>query len=157
MIVGITGAICSGKHAFAQYLVQTHGFEAISVMEIFKIRLRKQRKDALKKIEAQRQKAAKKKLEKAKTEPAAQIEKCTQEESKEESKEEEENETSQVSDRDLGIEEGDNTFCYAYYQAEYKSLRQAIIKEVFRDLTGKWGRNFVVYPLSPCDDIQLML
>ena len=93
MIVGITGAICSGKHAFAQYLVQTHGFEAISVMEIFKIRLRKQRKDALKQREAQRIKAIKK-LAKSKSEPAAQIERCTQEESKEESKDEEENEVS---------------------------------------------------------------
>lgn len=27
---------------------------------------------------------------------------------------------------------------------------------MFRDLTGKWTRHFVVYPLSPCDDIQLM-
>lgn len=35
-------------------------------------------------------------------------------------------------------------------------MRQAIIKEVFRDLTGKWNRHFVVYPLSPLDDIKLM-
>ena len=52
---------------------------------------------------------------------------------------------------------GDQNFCHAYYQSEYKELRQKIIKEVFRDLTGKWTRHFVVYPLSPCDDIQLML
>ncbi len=49
MIVGITGAICSGKQALALYLVQTHGFEAINVMEIFKIRLRKLRADRRKK------------------------------------------------------------------------------------------------------------
>jgi len=41
--------------------------------------------------------------------------------------------------------------------SEYKDLRQDIIKEVFRDLTGKWNRHFVVYPVSPCDDINLML
>ena len=39
MIVGITGAICSGKSIFTLYLTQTHGFEAINVMEIFKLRL----------------------------------------------------------------------------------------------------------------------
>lgn len=39
MIVGITGAICSGKETLTTYLVQTHGFEAINVMEIFKLRL----------------------------------------------------------------------------------------------------------------------
>ena len=44
MIVGITGAICSGKYSMAFYLTQTHGFEAINVMEIFKLRLMKQRK-----------------------------------------------------------------------------------------------------------------
>ena len=60
-------------------------------------------------------------------------------------------------DAELGIELGNKSFCYAYYQKEFKSLREAMIKEVFRDLTSKWGRNFVVYPLSPCDDIQLML
>ena len=40
MIVGITGAICSGKYEMAVYLMQRHGFEAINVMEIFKHRLR---------------------------------------------------------------------------------------------------------------------
>ena len=39
MIVGITGAICSGKAALALYLAQTHGFDAVNVMEIFKLRL----------------------------------------------------------------------------------------------------------------------
>ena len=39
MIVGITGAICAGKASLALYLAQTHGFEAINVMEIFKLRL----------------------------------------------------------------------------------------------------------------------
>jgi hypothetical protein len=40
---------------------------------------------------------------------------------------------------------------------KHKELRNQIIKEVFRDLTGKWDRNFVVYPLSASEDIQLML
>ena len=61
------------------------------------------------------------------------------------------------SDVELGLEQGDKNFCFAYYQAEYKTLRQEIIREVFRDLTGKWNRHFVVYPLSPCDDIKLLL
>ena len=46
MIVGVTGAICCGKYSMALYLMQTHGFEAINVMEIFKLRLMKQRKNA---------------------------------------------------------------------------------------------------------------
>jgi len=60
MIVGITGAICSGKQALAFYLAQTHGFEAINVMEIFKIRLVKQRADRRKKRDASLTTAAKK-------------------------------------------------------------------------------------------------
>ena len=63
MIVGITGAICSGKYAFAIYLAQTHGFEAINVMEIFKMRLKKQRKEARLKRVAQKKIVAKNKSE----------------------------------------------------------------------------------------------
>ena len=72
----------------------------------------------------------------------------------EESKEEliEDSEDLEATDRELGLD-GTKTFCYAYYNKEYKQLRQEIIKETFRDMTGKWNRNFVVYPLSPCDDI----
>ena len=40
---------------------------------------------------------------------------------------------------------------------EFKEIREKIIKEVFRDLTSKWDRHFVIYPLSPCDNIKLML
>ena len=58
MIVGITGAICSGKSAFALYLAQTHGFEAINVMEMFKLHLIKQRKEARKKRDARMNKRA---------------------------------------------------------------------------------------------------
>ena len=52
MIVGITGAICSGKAALAQYLIQTHGFEAIDIMEFFKLRLQKKRREARSRREA---------------------------------------------------------------------------------------------------------
>lgn len=40
---------------------------------------------------------------------------------------------------------------------KYRELRGAIIKEVFRELTGKWDRNFVIYPISSYEDIQLMM
>ena len=46
MIIGITGAICVGKTEFARYLIQTYGFEAINVLEIFKLRFRKEYKEA---------------------------------------------------------------------------------------------------------------
>lgn len=39
---------------------------------------------------------------------------------------------------------------------EFKEIREKIIREVFRDLTSKWDRHFVIYPLSPCDNIALM-
>ena len=57
MIVGITGAICSGKAALALYLVQTHGFEAINIQEIFKLRLSKRRREHRERIEAAKQRA----------------------------------------------------------------------------------------------------
>jgi len=41
--------------------------------------------------------------------------------------------------------------------AKYRELREEIIKEVFRELTGKWDRNFVIYPISSYEDIQLMM
>ena len=62
-----------------------------------------------------------------------------------------------MSDADLGILDNNDHFCKAYFMPEFKDLRQNIIREVFRDLTGKWDRNFVIYPLSPCDNFQLML
>ena len=42
MIIGITGAICAGKRAFAEYLVQTYGFEFVDLLELFKIELARQ-------------------------------------------------------------------------------------------------------------------
>ena len=42
MIIGITGAICSGKRAFAEYLVKTYGFEFVDLLELFRIELAKQ-------------------------------------------------------------------------------------------------------------------
>lgn len=41
-----------------------------------------------------------------------------------------------------------DAFCCAYYQVKYKELRLEVIRETFRDLTGKWDRNFVIYPIS---------
>ena len=142
MIVGITGAICAGKAELAMYLVQTHGFEAINVLDIFKIRLAKLRLEARARREARKANGP------------------TSEERKEEEEptdKEDEHLHLDKSDHELGIEMGHQNFCYAYYSAAYKSLRKEIIREIFRDLTGKWNRHFVVYPLSPQDDIQLML
>ena len=161
MIVGITGVICTGKQAMSQHLTQTHGFEAINVMEIFKLRLIKQRREArsrrdarVARIEKAREKAKNKQLTPEKDGSS------DQSAPEEESKHEEAIEDSQldVDDRELGLVPGDGgVFCHAYFMADYSQLRKIIIKEVFRDLTSKWNRHFVVYPLSPCDDIQLML
>ena len=41
MIIGITGAICSGKGAFAEYLKEKYGFEIVDLLERFKVRLQK--------------------------------------------------------------------------------------------------------------------
>jgi len=51
MIIGITGALCSGKQTLVKYLVQTYNFEAVNLLEIFKARLqqiRAERRRALK-------------------------------------------------------------------------------------------------------------
>ena len=122
-------------------------------MEIFKLRLMSKRDKARLAREAKRINS---------TRPCSQLEldSASPNEEPEESKEEvieSEDDILQKTDRELGLEPDDKNFCYAYYKSEYKQLRQEIIKEVFRDLTGKWNRHFVVYPLSPCDDIQLML
>lgn len=42
MIIGITGAICAGKRAFAEYLAEKYGFELVNLLELFKIELAKQ-------------------------------------------------------------------------------------------------------------------
>jgi len=115
MIVGITGAICAGKTPLAMYLVQTYGFEAVNLLDIFRSRVKQQL------------------AKKEKTEEAIEASQQTEEQ----------------------IENSD--FCQAYYKRKYQELRKQIIKEVFRDLTGKWDRHFVVYPLSAAEDIQLML
>ena len=36
MIIGITGSICSGKKAFAEYLKNKHDFKIINLVELFK-------------------------------------------------------------------------------------------------------------------------
>ena len=119
-------------------------------MEIFKLRLIKQRKAA-----RSRRDAINSANKSAESGPTAHAEETKEEEEAIECKSEDHQ--LDVSDADLGLETGTVNFCYAYYQAEYKELRQAIIRETFRDLTGKWNRNFVVFPLSPCDDINLLL
>jgi len=40
MIIGLTGAICSGKEQFAQYLKKKYGFEIVNLMIIFKLVLK---------------------------------------------------------------------------------------------------------------------
>jgi len=42
MIIGITGAICAGKRAFAEYLVKTYSFEFVDLLELFRRELEKQ-------------------------------------------------------------------------------------------------------------------
>lgn len=117
MIVGITGAICAGKKAIAMYLVQTYGFEAVNLLEIFRSRLLQELRN--------------KDVPNSDSNPEEEEEAIKQLESDE--------------------------FCHAYYKKKYRELRARIIKEVFRDLTGKWDRHFVVYPLSASEDIQLMV
>lgn len=46
MIVGITGAICSGKAALVHFLKQTYEFEAVNLLDIFKARLALLRKQS---------------------------------------------------------------------------------------------------------------
>lgn len=36
MIIGLTGSICAGKHAFAQYLCDKYNFEMIDLVEEFR-------------------------------------------------------------------------------------------------------------------------
>ena len=99
MIIGLTGAICAGKSEFAKYLLQTYGFEAVNLIELFKLHLQEmQAKEKEKEL-------------------------VTQEESKDDS----------CSSRTLMSRETD--FCVAYYQAEYKDLREKIIKQVFKDMS----------------------
>ena len=38
MIVGLVGAICSGKEALALYLKEQYGFECINLLQLFKER-----------------------------------------------------------------------------------------------------------------------
>ncbi len=42
MIIGITGAICSGKHEFAKYLARIYGFDLIDMLDLFRKELKKQ-------------------------------------------------------------------------------------------------------------------
>ena len=43
------------------------------------------------------------------------------------------------------------------FLVKYKELRFQVIKEVFRGMTGDWGRNHVIYPISGHEDIILMM
>jgi dephospho-CoA kinase len=42
MIIGITGAICSGKRTFAEFLAKKYGFDLIDMLELFRKELRRQ-------------------------------------------------------------------------------------------------------------------
>jgi hypothetical protein len=39
----------------------------------------------------------------------------------------------------------------------YKELRVALIKEEFKRITSIWDKNFVLYPLSSQEDIQICM
>ena len=41
MIIGLTGAICSGKHEFAIYLENKYQFKAINLIKYFKAELKR--------------------------------------------------------------------------------------------------------------------
>ena len=43
MIIGITGAICAGKSAFAQFLADKYGFEVVNLLELFKLLIKEQK------------------------------------------------------------------------------------------------------------------
>lgn len=45
-------------------------------------------------------------------------------------------------------------FCFQYYHKKYLKMRMAIIKELFRKITSQWQKNFVIYPLGSCSEIQ---
>lgn len=45
MIIGITGAICSGKKSFADYLVEMYGFDKVDLLELFKMKLKERGED----------------------------------------------------------------------------------------------------------------
>lgn len=42
MIIGITGAICAGKRAFAEYLAAKYGFELVNLLDLFRHALKNQ-------------------------------------------------------------------------------------------------------------------
>ncbi len=41
MIIGITGAICAGKRAFAEFLAKKYDWELVDILELFKEHLMK--------------------------------------------------------------------------------------------------------------------
>jgi hypothetical protein len=51
----------------------------------------------------------------------------------------------------------ENSYSFFYYQKEYKDLRSELVKEVFKQITGDWQNNYVVYPLSSSEDIKIMI
>ena len=55
------------------------------------------------------------------------------------------------------VDLSEDFFCEAYYKVEYREIRMQIIKELFKELTVKWNRNFVMYPLSSSEDVQDMV
>jgi dephospho-CoA kinase len=36
MIIGISGAICSGKRTFAEYLAKKYGFDLVDMLDLFR-------------------------------------------------------------------------------------------------------------------------
>ena len=40
MIIGITGAICTGKREFAEYLAKKYGWEFVDLLDLFKRKLK---------------------------------------------------------------------------------------------------------------------
>lgn len=129
-------------------MIQTYGFEAVNLQLIFKNRL----KQKIQQLKEQARQAATQQNKSASTDENAEVGTVAEQE---------------IEEPNLD----DDFFCFAYYQGKlnsqmfncleplvkYKDLRLEIIRETFRDLTGKWDRNFVIFPISGQEDIKLMI
>ena len=149
-IIGLTGPICAGKKAFADYLVKKHGFLHINLLQYFKKMLKHQAEHD-------------DKLSSPLIAKYCLLEKKKLERSIDEETKESQSDSSQVGLRDPMITENDNEeeFCFEYYmckrfllnysEEEFHELRSNLIRVVFKHATALWDQNIVIYPLSSLD------
>ena len=55
MIVGLTGAICSGKDSMADYLVKNHNFQKVNIMDLFRKKIEERRKNKVQKMTSEQE------------------------------------------------------------------------------------------------------